>query len=914
MSFEYSDPVRSRPRDPVDLLDELEPPRTTPAATRPAPRGTTPSVSEISRIVGRLTNRLDAIERARAAAMAHHAAPARPAERLGTLLETLDDLDRKLSAIAAGEPAAMTPERGAAAIGRPLVDPAAAPRPAQPSRPARRWADWPSAAEPSRATPSSDRPAATEPPPAYPPSARPASAHATAAHQAPPPRRTADPRPAPHRKPAETPRPFVRSSLAAERTQPGITDVDAAGIEHLRQDIARLRGEIRSADPGPALKSLRDRQDEISSRLGRLSGSDGDAPALADLSDRIEGLSRRIEALGSRDDLSAVERRLEQLSDTVAAAIAGAARDPGPAEAVATAVRGELGAMRRELVEFAREHISAGSNEIVGAVSRLSGELRAQVRAIDTGRASGLEDIARRLSSIDERLAAGAARDGAPPSVGLSTAEAARLERIERMVTGLDARLRPDDRLSPTPVPAAEGPATPAPRSTRFIAAARRAAGAGDTATTDGHPPIHAPAASLPSAASPRRHDWTRTFARVTPDADRSASPRPTPAAPAPAAPAPAVPSPAAQSFAGPTSTAAPAVQLDTATAEEPAGAAKIADLSAVRLARDEASATPAAMKPDPVVAQPAPTERASSRGRTAAAVIAAMRQPTDTRAAAVKRSLLLAVAVVVLLIGSYRFLNEPFRALVSEIEYVFGGEGTRYARHADDPLTTGSIPARGGAAPFSMSDHPGPAAAVTSDAAATFASAIRLLDGNVAGSDDTAAAGLMLRAAQGGLPQAQFRLGTLYERGTGVAADRAEAILWYERAAARGHVKAMHNLAVLVSDGADGTRDFARAAPWFVRAAEHGLADSQFNVAVLYARGLGVKQDLVAAYRWFAIAAGGGDREADRRRGELGSKLPPSVRAEADRAVAAWRPAAADPAVNDDQQVLAGLAGGGRG
>ena len=41
----------------------------------------------------------------------------------------------------------------------------------------------------------------------------------------------------------------------------------------------------------------------------------------------------------------------------------------------------------------------------------------------------------------------------------------------------------------------------------------------------------------------------------------------------------------------------------------------------------------------------------------------------------------------------------------------------------------------------------------------------------------------------------AQFRLGTLYERGVGVKTDLARAKIWYSRAAEQGNVKAMHNL-----------------------------------------------------------------------------------------------------------------------
>ena len=103
----------------------------------------------------------------------------------------------------------------------------------------------------------------------------------------------------------------------------------------------------------------------------------------------------------------------------------------------------------------------------------------------------------------------------------------------------------------------------------------------------------------------------------------------------------------------------------------------------------------------------------------------------------------------------------------------------------------------------------------------------------------------------------AQYRLGTLYERGQGVPANAAKAAHWYEMAANQGNRKAMHNLAVSDASGTAGKKNMPEAARWFAKAAALGLADSQFNLAVLYERGDGVPQSLLDAYKWYSIAAG---------------------------------------------------------
>jgi localization factor PodJL len=158
-------------------------------------------------------------------------------------------------------------------------------------------------------------------------------------------------------------------------------------------------------------------------------------------------------------------------------------------------------------------------------------------------------------------------------------------------------------------------------------------------------------------------------------------------------------------------------------------------------------------------------------------------------------------------------------------------------------------------------------------------------------------------RAAEGGLAPAQYRLGSIHEKGIGVARDPAEAMGWYRRAAEAGNAKAMHNLAVLYAEGIGGGSDLDRAAEWFRRAAEHGVRDSQFNIGVLHARGLGVPQDMIEAYKWFSVAAQSGDSQAAERRNVLASSMPEEDLTKARAAAAAFRPLILDPAANVVEQ-----------
>jgi localization factor PodJL len=173
----------------------------------------------------------------------------------------------------------------------------------------------------------------------------------------------------------------------------------------------------------------------------------------------------------------------------------------------------------------------------------------------------------------------------------------------------------------------------------------------------------------------------------------------------------------------------------------------------------------------------------------------------------------------------------------------------------------------------------------------------LRALDGQPVNMAD--AIKYLTQAAEKGQAVAQYRLGTLYERGQGVAADPVKAAHWYELSANQGNRKAMHNLAVSYAGGAGGKKNMAEAARWFAKAAALGLADSQFNLAVLYERGDGVPQSLLDAYKWYSIAAAAGDAESKQRMNTLASQLSDPDRAAAAKSAATFHATPLNRAAN---------------
>ena len=87
-------------------------------------------------------------------------------------------------------------------------------------------------------------------------------------------------------------------------------------------------------------------------------------------------------------------------------------------------------------------------------------------------------------------------------------------------------------------------------------------------------------------------------------------------------------------------------------------------------------------------------------------------------------------------------------------------------------------------------------------------------------------AAGWYRKAALQELPEAEYNLGTLYERGIGVPQDYAQAADLYRRAAEKGNASAQFNLGLLYDNGTGVEKDYAQAAAWYTKAAEQGFPE----------------------------------------------------------------------------------------
>jgi localization factor PodJL len=160
-----------------------------------------------------------------------------------------------------------------------------------------------------------------------------------------------------------------------------------------------------------------------------------------------------------------------------------------------------------------------------------------------------------------------------------------------------------------------------------------------------------------------------------------------------------------------------------------------------------------------------------------------------------------------------------------------------------------------------------------------------------LAAGDFTTGAAMMKKAAQKGLPSAEYRLAKLHERGMGVPKDLTLARQWTEKAAKGGNVKAMYDLAVFMAQGEGGAQSYSGAAEWFRKGAEYGLVDSQYNLGLLYEQGLGISPSLSDALFWYEVAAAKGDKDAIAKAKDLRSRLSAESQAQVTARATSWTP-----------------------
>jgi uncharacterized protein len=121
--------------------------------------------------------------------------------------------------------------------------------------------------------------------------------------------------------------------------------------------------------------------------------------------------------------------------------------------------------------------------------------------------------------------------------------------------------------------------------------------------------------------------------------------------------------------------------------------------------------------------------------------------------------------------------------------------------------------------------------------------------------SDYATALPLLLLLADQGNATAQYRLGRLYDAGSGVTQDYVQALRWYRLAA------------------------------------DQGVAAAQFGLGTMYEDGHSVSQNFVLAHMWFNLSASRGNKAAALNRDELATSMNPGEITEAQKLAREWQP-----------------------
>lgn len=138
---------------------------------------------------------------------------------------------------------------------------------------------------------------------------------------------------------------------------------------------------------------------------------------------------------------------------------------------------------------------------------------------------------------------------------------------------------------------------------------------------------------------------------------------------------------------------------------------------------------------------------------------------------------------------------------------------------------------------------------------------------------------------AEKGMADAQYDVGEMYEKGSGVATDVKKAFSWYERSAAQNHIKAQFKVAYMYYKGQGVESNVNKAFNLMDKPANEGNVRAQYYLAQMYANGDGVKADLEEAFTWYSRASLGGFKPADESLGELKKTLAERARKDEERA-----------------------------
>lgn len=124
-------------------------------------------------------------------------------------------------------------------------------------------------------------------------------------------------------------------------------------------------------------------------------------------------------------------------------------------------------------------------------------------------------------------------------------------------------------------------------------------------------------------------------------------------------------------------------------------------------------------------------------------------------------------------------------------------------------------------------------------------------------------------------------------------AAERGDyetALKVWRVLAKKGDSEAQYYLGSMYDRGLGIQQNYAEAAKWYLRAAQRGDADAKNNLGALYINGNGVPQDYVQALMWFLLAATEGSPSAAENRDFTAKQMTPDDLAKAEKLAEQWR------------------------
>jgi uncharacterized protein len=132
-----------------------------------------------------------------------------------------------------------------------------------------------------------------------------------------------------------------------------------------------------------------------------------------------------------------------------------------------------------------------------------------------------------------------------------------------------------------------------------------------------------------------------------------------------------------------------------------------------------------------------------------------------------------------------------------------------------------------------------------------------------------------------------------LVTMGSDAEQNAIEPVPEIRKNAEQGDPNAQYKLGLVYDVGVGAPQDLTKAALWYQKAADQGYVAAQFNLGLMYASGRGVAQDLVQAHMWLNLAAAGSQAAARGERDFVAKKMTRSQLGEAVRLAREWQPKA---------------------